>query len=65
MGNKNIIISTVISSICAFLVWILIDYFIEGQILIIKNLLQAAIFALFFGLTFKFVLDKKRKKRES
>jgi hypothetical protein len=50
--NQQIILPTIVATITALVVWLLLDYFMGGNVYLIENVLKAVVFALVFGITY-------------
>jgi len=50
--DQKIVLPTIIATITALVVWLLLDYLMGGNVFLIENLLKAVVFALVFGITY-------------
>ena len=64
MVNKKIILPTIAATITVLVVWLLLDYFMSGQVFLMESLLKAVIFALVVGITYGVLMSRRMKSKK-
>jgi uncharacterized membrane protein YadS len=64
MVNQKIILPTIAVTITVLVVWLLLDYFMSGQVFLMESLLKAVIFALVFGITYGVLMSRRMKSKK-
>ena len=64
MVNQKIILPTIAVTITVLVVWLLLDYFMSGQVFLMESLLKAVIFALVVGITYGVLMSRRMKSKK-
>ena len=64
MVNQKIILPTITVTITVLVVWLLLDYFMSGQVFLMESLLKAVIFALVVGITYGVLMSRRMKSKK-
>jgi len=64
MVNKKIILPTIAAAITVLVVWLLLDYFMSGQVFLMESLLKAVIFALVVSITYGVLMSRRMKSKK-
>ncbi|HDS45977.1 MAG TPA: hypothetical protein ENN68_07815 [Methanomicrobia archaeon] len=50
--SQQIVLPTIVATITAVVVWLLLDYFTGGTVFLVGTVLKAVLFAVVFGITY-------------
>ena len=50
--NQHILLPTIVATVTALVVWLLLDYFMTGTVFLVETLLKAVLFAVVFGIMY-------------
>ena len=50
--NQHILLSTIVATVTALVVWLLLDYFTGGTVFLVETVVKAVVFAVVFGITY-------------
>jgi hypothetical protein len=50
--NQQIILPTIVATVTALVVWLLLDYVTGGTVFLVETVVKAVVFAVVFGITY-------------